>query len=336
VITCNGNDGIEISGNANGVRVAGNIIGLSTQGNQPMGNMRNGVEVDGNAHNIVIGGPQLTFNIIPHNAISANGANGVAIDGLAYDIQLSYSYIGTDLTGVDAFGNALSGVYVGAGTRAISIGSPDPSLFSVISGNLGNGVEIQGTNGDTVVGNLIGTDATGLLPLPNGGNGIFINNGSNNIIGRTSSSTNGTMTGPANVIAFNGADGIFIGSGKGNIICANSIYDNTLLGIEVGPWANMSQAAPVITSVVTLPMSTQVSGTLSGTPNATFTIEFFANDANEPSGHYFLGSQVVRTNAAGFVSFTFNEPLLPIGAKFVTATATNPQNNTSEFSDGLS
>ena len=34
-----------------------------------------GVEVDGNAHDIVIGGPQPTFNIIPHNAISANGSS---------------------------------------------------------------------------------------------------------------------------------------------------------------------------------------------------------------------------------------------------------------------
>jgi titin len=294
--------------------------------------MQNGVEVDGTAHNIIIGGPQPTFNIIAHNAISANGANGVAIDGHAYGVQLSYSYIGTDLIGLDPFGNTLSGVYVGPGTRAIDIGSPVPSLYSVISGNGGNGIEIQGTNGVTVVGNLIGTDATGLLPLPNGGNGIFLNNSSNDLIGRTSAGTNGTTTGPANVIAFNGADGIFIGSGTGNVIRENSIFGNALLGIDVGPWANMNQAAPVLTSVNTMPMSTQVSGTLNGTPNTTFTIEFFANDASEPSGHIFLGSEVVKTNAAGFVSFTFNGPLLPTGANFVTATATNPQGNTSEFS----
>ena len=48
-----------------------------------MGNKNNGVEVDGNAHDIIIGGPQPTFNIIPQNTISANGGNGVAIDGNA-------------------------------------------------------------------------------------------------------------------------------------------------------------------------------------------------------------------------------------------------------------
>ncbi len=70
-----------LAASAHGVRVAGNIIGLDTQGNAAMGNMNNGVEVDGNASGIIIGGPQPTFNIIPHNAISANGGNGVAVDG---------------------------------------------------------------------------------------------------------------------------------------------------------------------------------------------------------------------------------------------------------------
>jgi titin len=332
VITRNGNDGIEISGNAQGVRVAGNLIGLNTNGDKPMGNMQNGVEVDGTAHNIIIGGPQPTFNIIAHNAISANGGNGVAIDGLAYNVQLSYNFIGTDLIGLDALGNALSGVYLGTGTHGISIGSPDPSLYSVISGNRGNGIEIQGSNGNTVVGDLIGTDRTGLLPLPNGGDGIFINNSSNNIIGRTTANTNGSLPGPANIIAFNSADGVFVQSGNGNTIRQNSIFGNALLGIEVGPWANMNQAAPVLTSVAAMPMATQITGTLNSTPNATFTIEFFANDTSEPSGHIFLGSEVVKTNAAGLASFTFIGPILPIGDTFVTATATNAQNNTSEFS----
>ena len=71
VVTENGNDGIEIGGSASGVRVAGNIIGLDTDGNVAMGNKNNGVEVDGNASSDFIGGPQPTFNIIPHNAISA-------------------------------------------------------------------------------------------------------------------------------------------------------------------------------------------------------------------------------------------------------------------------
>ena len=77
-----------------------------------MGNIDNGVEVDGNAHDIVIGGPQPTFNIIPHNTISANGGNGVAIVGTAHNITVSYSYIGTDITGRLSAGNSDDGVFI--------------------------------------------------------------------------------------------------------------------------------------------------------------------------------------------------------------------------------
>jgi parallel beta-helix repeat protein len=336
VITRNGNNGIEISGNATGVRVSGNIIGLNTQGNVAMGNVGNGVEVGGTAHGIIIGGPQPTFNIIPHNAISANGGNGLAVVGSAHDVRVNFSYIGTDLLGDNQygniFGNARAGVLLGPGTYSTSVGSTDPSLLTVISGNLGNGIEMRGTHGNTVVGCLIGTDAAGLIPLPNAGNGVLINNSSNNVIGRTSAGSNGTAGGPANLIAFNGANGVEIDSGNGNGVRENSIYGNTLLGIDLGPWANMSAAAPVLTSVQMMPLGVQVSGTVTGAPNTLLTIEFFASDTSGPSGRYYLGSQTVQTNAAGFAAFSFYGPLPPTSAHFISATATDPSNNTSEFS----
>jgi hypothetical protein len=328
VITENGNDGIEISGAASGVRVPGNLIGLNTQGVLPMGNKNNGVEVDGNAHDIVIGGPQPTFNIIPHNAISANGGNGVAISGNAHDITVNSGNIGTDLTGGASQGNAKAGVFVGPGTHSTTVGSTDPDLLTVISGNLGAGVEMRGTSGNTVVGSLIGTDALGSLALPNGGDGIFINNSFDNLIGHASS---GAAGGPANLIAFNGGNGVFVGSGSRNAIRDNSIYMNTLLGIDLATGANVNQAAPVLTSVRMLPLGAQVSGTLTSTPNTAFTIEFFGNDTNDSSGRFYLGFQTVRTNAAGAATFTFFGLLPPASAHFVTATATDSTNNTSEF-----
>src|SRR5262249_20928500 len=93
----------------------------------------------------------------------------------------------------------------------------------------------------------------------------------------------------------------------------------------------LNQAAPVLTSVHTLLQGLQVSGTLTSRPNTTFTIEFFANYASGPSGRFFLGSLKVKTNAAGVASFTSSGLHPPAGARFITATATVPQNNTSEF-----
>src|SRR5207247_952610 len=123
-----------------------------------------------------------------------------------------------------------------------TVGSVDPRLFTVISGNTGNGVEMRNTYGNTVTGCLIGTNKEGTAPLGNGINGIFLSNSNNNVIGRKPAA-NGSTTGLANLIAFNAADGVFVASGIGNGIRSNSIYSNGSLGIELSPGANKNQAA---------------------------------------------------------------------------------------------
>ncbi len=331
VIVESGNDGIEIGGLASGVRVAGNIVGLDTNGDAPMGNKNNGVEVDGGANNNIIGGPNFTFNIIPHNAISANGGNGVAITGNAHNNLVNFSDIGTDLLGDAALGNAKAGVYVGTGAYANSIGSPDPNLISVISGNLSDGVSLSGTHGNTVIGNLIGTGILGAAPLPNGGNGVLLVKSSNNVIGRIPSAIQSTAS-TANLIAFNDQNGVFVASGTGNAIGQNSIFGNTRFGIDLGPGANKNQPAPVVSGIQKTALGLKITGTLTAAPSTAYTVEFYANDQSDPSGRYYLGAAIVHTNANGTGSFTFNSPPPPNGANFVTATATDQGGNTSEFS----
>ncbi len=335
IISRNGKDGIEIGGSAQGVQVVQNFIGTDTNGKTAMGNLRNGVEVDGNASNIVIGGPQPTFSVTPHNLISANALYGVDINGNTQNVAVNFSFIGTNVNGTVALGNHQAGVSVEAGTHSITIGSTDPTLPTLISGNLGNGVEMLSTSGDTVVGTLIGTDPTGLVALPNGGDGVFISKSSNNIIGRSSNGTNGTSGGPANIIAFNSGNGVNVSSGNQNAILENSIFSNALLGINLGPLANSSPAIPVLTSVMKFALGLQLSGTLTSTPSSAFTIDFFASDASGPSGRFVLGSQLVRTNSAGVATFTFFGPLPPSSDTFFTATATDANNNTSEFSASI-
>jgi hypothetical protein len=350
VITENGNDGIEISGAASGVRVAGNLVGLDTSGNIAMGNVNNGVEVDGTAHDDIIGGPQPTFNVIPQNAISANGANGVAITGSAHNITVSHSYIGTDLTGShlgggtdgqDDFGNAQAGVFVGPGTYSNTIGSTDASLLTVISGNLGDGVALSGTHGNSVIGSYIGTDVTGVVALGNVGNGISITNSSSNTIGNSgvvsvrSFIYPSAAGSPANIIANSGADGVLVASGAGNAIRGNSIHDNALLGIELDSGANLNQAAPVLSTIQTVPGGVKLTGTLTSTPNSTFLLDFYASASSGSSGKTLLGTVGVSTNAAGVATFTFT------GARatatlYITATATSLSKNTSQFSAALS
>jgi hypothetical protein len=78
---------------------------------------------------------------------------------------------------------------------------------------------------------------------------------------------------------------------------------------------------------------------LNSTPNTKFDLEFYSSGACNQSGHHdgdsYLASSSVTTGGDGNVSFNFSIPFGPgrvhPGA-FITATATDPSGNTSEFS----
>mgnify|MGYP001607101170 CR=1 FL=1 len=89
-------------------------------------------------------------------------------------------------------------------------------------------------------------------------------------------------------------------------------------------------------SAVEFGAATRVVGTLNSQANATFRLEFFANAAADPSGYgegqRYLGSAVVSTDAGGNVSFDVTLSGASSLGEIVTATATDPNGNTSEFS----
>ena len=329
VISENGDDGIEISGKAKGVQVFDTIIGLNWDGTSGMGNSGNGIEIGGNASEILVGGTvSEEFSVSPRYAIGANLGNGVAIIGKAKNNTINHSVIGTDIFGQVGIGNALAGVYIGSGTSGNTIGSTEFSLRTLISDNGGDGIEMQSSSGNTVIGTYIGSDATGSVDLGNGANGIYINSSSKNTIG-------GTAAGAGNLIAFNHNDGVYVQSGTKNGIIQNSIYGNGPFGIELGAGANNNQPAPVLTSVDGVSGGTEITGTLTAKKKTTYTIEFFASDLDDHSGRYFLGSLTVTTNSSGIAEFTATVLTPPIGSDFITATATDPDNNTSMFSAAI-
>src|SRR5262249_24079846 len=67
-----------------------------------------------------------------------------------------------------------------------------------------------------------------------------------------------------------------------------------------------------------------------------FALDFFTLSSMNASGYgegrYLLGSAPLSTNPSGDASFSFAFPTPSQGAGFVTATATDPNGNTSEFS----
>jgi hypothetical protein len=79
-----------------------------------------------------------------------------------------------------------------------------------------------------------------------------------------------------------------------------------------------------------------VSGSLASAANTTFRIEFFASPAGNDEGQYFVGSANVVTNGVGTATFSGGSAVhltaaVPSGY-VITATATDPNGNTSQFS----
>ncbi len=249
-----------MTGAAQGVSIVGNVIGLKYDGTTAMGNQNDGIEVGGEAHDIVIGGPP-GFSTLPQNTISGNGLNGVEITETAHNIGVNDSFIGTDVSGLHAVGNAQDGINVSAHNPSVTIGSLDPALDTVISGNTGNGIQIALSDGNRIMKTKIGTDVSGTLALGNGGDGIAIEHNSNTRIG--SSNVKKPTANAPNIIAFNDGNGVNINLGDGNSILGNSIYGNASSGIELARLTNNRQTAPVLDSVQTIPQGIQVTGTLS-------------------------------------------------------------------------
>jgi len=73
---------------------------------------------------------------------------------------------------------------------------------------------------------------------------------------------------------------------------------------------------------------------LTATANTTYTVEIFASPSSTPPGQgkTFVGSLTVTTAANGFVSFVFSSSLPANAGSVLTATATDPHNNTSALS----
>jgi hypothetical protein len=180
-----------------------------------------------------------------------------------------------------------------------------------------------------IQGNLIGTDLTGAQPLGNGGDGVAVTGGAHdNTVG-------GTVPGAGNVIAYNGHDGVLIDTGTGNSVLHNRIFANAALGIELVNHGNNDQAAPVLTAAASGGGVTTLQGRFTGRRSTTYTLEFFADGGDPAQGQQFLGSVTVTTDANGVADFTVSFGLEVAPGQLATATATDPDGNTSAFSQGV-
>ncbi|HEX8456950.1 MAG TPA: FG-GAP-like repeat-containing protein, partial [Pyrinomonadaceae bacterium] len=309
-----GGSGITVSGASNSV-VEGNRIGTDASGSTARSNSTGVILL--NTSTATVRG----------NLISGQVNAGVfilAFGGTSNGNSVTDNFIGTTRDGNAALSN-LGGVDVAeASNTAIR--------NNVISGNTFVGITLRGTNttGASVQGNRIGTNVGANGALANGSHGISIFGGaSNNTIGGQGVGMMG------NVIANNGSHGINVNGSNGNALLSNSLYANAGSGILLLNGANANQSAPVLTSAQLNAGNVSINGTLTSTPNTVFTVQFFADDACDPSGagegKFFLGTINVLTNAGGSAPVSFIASGVSAG-QVVTATATSAANNTSQFS----
>jgi Calx-beta domain len=102
--------------------------------------------------------------------------------------------------------------------------------------------------------------------------------------------------------------------------------------------ANNLQNFPVLTSVTSSSNSTTIQGSLNSTPNTIFQIDFYSSAALDPSGNgegaLFFATTPVTTDSNGNATINATFPMAPGSGRVITATATDPNGNTSEFSGG--
>jgi hypothetical protein len=279
-ISGNGQSGIDLFGGllggvfrgATSNTIVANFIGTNLAGTVAVPNVLDGIMLTDAARNSITG-----------NVVSGNGANGEEAAGI--DIlnanstgnTVSGNKIGTDVSGSLAVGNSLHGVFVGNGASFNVIGPGN-----VISGSggplvQGVGVYVDGTatQGNSIIGNVIGTNAAGTAPIAGSSVGVLISNAHNNVVGGVDSADRNIISGNSGVGVYialagatgnvvqnnyigtdvsglagipNGVDGIYINGAPGNLIggtgqgTGNLISANQSAGIQIyGPRATGNQ-----------------------------------------------------------------------------------------------
>ena len=299
--------------------VQGNYIGVAANGVSGIPN-GTGVQMQGTG---TLGG-----DLPGERNVISNNQTGVSLgedgDGNSA-VVVKGNYIGTDITGTTARGNSGAGIIIGSAGHRIE--------HNVISANGTTGVGLVSIQGqpaainNVITGNKIGTDTSGLIPLPNGVGSIFQGPSNDNIVGEG-------LLAPyeGNTIAFNTGPGILVdlqqvfgGIPQVNTFRKNSIYNNGDLGIRIQAPAQDNITPPTLDSLK--------NGTLYGRgARAEARIDVYDAEP-DPSG---AGEgKTWLANGIALADGSFEIPVNDPNLDLPTATQTDLNRNSSQFSQNL-
>ena len=232
-----------------GATVSGNLIGTNTLGTLAIANAGGGVVVDSSLDTTVGG-----TTVAARNQISGNTNDGVTITGAeSSGVVVEGNFIGTTASGTAALANTLYGVYITGGATGNTVGgltsTPGTGAGNLISGNTSVGVYVTSGAplvGNTVEGNLLGTNAAGTGSVPNL-DGVQVNGAPDTTIGGLTSTARNVISGNTgdgvSIISLLGPDsgtvveGNYVGTDiSGTVALANGAY-----GVDVGSSASFIQ-----------------------------------------------------------------------------------------------
>ena len=269
--------------------------------------------------------------------ICAGKGQRTRITGNFFGLAPDGSSLGPIVQGMEAYG------------VQVQVGGALPAERNVFANATTDGVLLQdltgAAGGSVVLNNLFGTDPTGTLALPNA-RGISIVFESDVTLGSDAA---------PNLFRFNGQAIVLVGETQGNRLYANHVAGSTGLGIDLsddgvtandvddadtGP--NELQNFPVLDRALASPSGLSVSGSLDvpvSVDGESYRIAIYESAACNASGHgegeVYVGTQLVTLSGSSseLEDFTFTLPGSgPAAGQVVTATATNPDGSTSEFS----
>lgn len=351
VVSANGSIGIWLKGvSARSNAVTGVFVGTGVGGTNMIGNVSDGVRLTDSGANRIGGATAGERNLLSGNGYVAGVGAGLLLEGVsATNNLIKGNFLGTAWPGTAPLANRSEGIYMDR-ARANTIGGDEAGAGNLISGNTTRGLRMTNAWANVIQGNYFGTTTNGATSLPNGQFNIELEENSiSNTIG-------GLTVGAGNRIGFSGVlvAGIRVRAlCTNNAILGNAIFSSGGIGIDLGDsalnqngvtpndncdsdaGANQLQNFPMLTQAFS-GANTAIHGTLNSLANRTYRVQFFSSPTCDGSGNgegqTYLGDQLVTTGpncTNGFVA------LLPVSVTpghVVTATATDPANNTSEFS----
>lgn len=202
--------------------VQGNLIGTNGSGTTALGVFTNssGILMGDGAHDNLIGGTTAAAR----NVIAGVNGTGIQLygEGTAHN-TIQGNYLGVDITGTVKIEIGDDAIFL-EGVANNLIGGTAAGAGNVISGAARHGLVLfgEGSTGNTVQGNRIGTNAAGTGSISNASDGIRIDDAPNNTIG-------GSAAGAGNLISGNDQNGITLTNigGGGNLVEGN------LIGVQV-------------------------------------------------------------------------------------------------------